>query len=254
MMAPGDTRRALIALSQLKDAEFLESFAYRYTSGPLQGHVVGNLILAGLTKTYGTFEKAISEAKKLLQVKGDVLPASLTPATLCAELIDGQIIEGETKIDRAGEVVRPAIKKVWLKEQVKINPKAKQAIMKADLIIIGPGDLYTSIIPNFLVNGIPSALKNSKAKKVFVVNNITKAGETDGFKVSDFILETEKYAGQIINFALINLAQQGTKCVFPDIQSIPKRIGLSVASFHNAEKPGYWNAENLEKLIKQLPL
>lgn len=194
IMAPGDARRALLALSNLRDKKFLDFFAHRYTSGPLKGHVVGNLILAALTRTTGSFEKALEEAKKLLQVTGNIIPASLTPATLCAELTDGTVIVGETNID-VPRGPRAPIKRVWLKSRVSLNPKAKLAISRADLIIIGPGDLYTSIIPNFLVTGLAKKVQKSRAKKIYIVNPVNKKGETDDFTPDQYIEVVKSYTG-----------------------------------------------------------
>lgn len=195
MMAPGDTRRALIALSNLKDKTVLAAFTHRYAKGSLTGHVVGNLVLAALTQETGSFERAIEKVKKLLQVTGDIIPASLTPATLVAKLENGKIITGETNIDKPRHNPKLKIKKVWFASPVTLNPKASSALMQADVIIIGPGDLYTSIIPNFLVSGMRQVIKKSKAKKIYIVNSVNKVGETTNFTPEDYVREIKNYAG-----------------------------------------------------------
>ena len=204
MIAPGDVRRGLLALSESKDTGLLEFFAHRYTAGPLQGEVVGNLMLAGLTLNHrGNFEKAIETMKKILQVKGDVIPASLKIPTLYSMLENGKTIKGEDNIYTPTYDPKLHIKKAWLKPRVPLNPKARQAIAKADLIIIGPGSLFSSIIPNLLVTGMPAALKKSKAKIVYIINSANQPGQTMGFTPEDHIKAVEQYLGTgVIDYAL----------------------------------------------------
>ncbi len=195
MMAPGDTRRALIALSELKDKAFLHLFAYRYPTGPLKGEVVGNLILAGLTLQTNNFEKTIEVTKKILKVKGDVIPASLQVPTLYAKLENGKIIRGETNLYIPRYNPRLHIEQVWFLPSVPLNQKAKKTILAADLIILGPGSLYSSIIPNLLVTGMPAALKKTKATVIYIVNPINQPGQTMDFSAQDYVDIVTRYAG-----------------------------------------------------------
>lgn len=190
VLPPSDVRKAMIALAE--EEAVAKAFDSRFHGGPFDSFTIGSIVIAGLQKSTGSFEKAIEEAGRMLKIKGEVIPVTLDDVRLMAELEDGTVIKGESNIDiPKGE--RAAIKKVWLEPQAKANPKALKAISKADIIIIGPGDLYTSIIPNFLVNGISEAIKQSKAKKVYLCNLMTKHGETDGYAVGDFVKAIEYY-------------------------------------------------------------
>jgi len=204
ILPPGDVRRALVALSQ-SEKLLSDLFNYRFNEGRLNGHNFGNLLITALERIEGNFEKAIEKAGKILNIKGEVIPVTLKNTNLYALLEDGQIIEGETNIDIPKHDPNLKIKKVYLKPQAKANKKAKSAILNADLVVIGPGDLYTSIIPNLLVEGVPEAIKKSRAKKVFICNLMTKLGETNNFTGSDFIKEIEKYLkGKLLDYVIFN--------------------------------------------------
>lgn len=199
ILPPGDARRCLLALaSEDLDSLFLRQlFEYRFNQGiGLSGHSFGNLFLTALSDILKSEEKAIEIAGKMLKISGRVLPVTTDNVKLCARLEDGTIIKGETNIDIRR--VRPdlSILDIFLDREAKIYNKAKEAIEKADLIILGPGDLYTSILPNFLVSGVNKTIFASKAKLFYIVNLMTKYGETDGFAASDFIKEVKKYLGQ----------------------------------------------------------
>ncbi|MGB9847927.1 MAG: gluconeogenesis factor YvcK family protein [Minisyncoccia bacterium] len=213
ILPPGDVRRALIALSHSDNKILAKLFNYRFNESYfLDGHSFGNLFLTALERITGSFQKAILEAGKILNISGEVIPVTLQNCHLVAQLKNGQIIYGEAAIDRRKEKNPPPIKKIWLQPPVKINPLAKEAILKADVIIIGPGDLYTSILPNFLVKGVKDTIKKSKAKKIFITNIMTKKGETDNFTTADFIRVFEKYVGKnILNYVVINTRQPDKK-------------------------------------------
>ncbi len=204
ILPPGSVRPALVALSDSEE-KIANLFNYRFTQGSLKNHNFGNILITALTEMYGDFEKAITEAGKLLNIKGRVIPSTLDNARLFAQLENGQIIKGETNIDIPKHNGRLKIKKVYLKPRCKANKQALKAISKADLIIIGPGDLYTSIIPNLLVKGIPQAIRKSKAKKIYICNLMTKFGETNNFKGKDFVETIEKYLGKnVLNYVVFN--------------------------------------------------
>jgi len=199
ILPPGDVRRALLALSDLPFAQAIlrQLFEYRFDNGfELKGHSFGNLFLTALTGILEREDKAIAAAGKILQTVGKVFPVSLGKTTLCARLEDGTIIKGETNIDIRR--VRPDLKilDVFLNPVVKIFPGAKKAIEVSDLIILGPGDLYTSLIPNLLVEGVNEAIGSSRGELVYICNLMTKKGETDGFKVRDFIAEIGRHLGR----------------------------------------------------------
>lgn len=204
VLPPGDIRRTLIALSH-SEKHWLDLFNYRFVKGELCDHNFGNIFLSALEQATGSFEKAIELAGTLLNIKGKVIPVTLENVKLHAILEDGREIIGETNIDIPKHNGHLKIKNVFLKPHPKANEKAVAAIKKADLIVIGPGDLFTSIIPNLLVGGIPEAIKKSKAKKVYIANLMTKYGETTNFKLSDFVEELEKYlGGGVLDYILYN--------------------------------------------------
>ena len=199
--ATGDVRRALVALSE-PEGILKELFNYRFGAGGLEGHSFGNLFLTTLEKITGSFAQAVEEAGKILKIKGEVIPVTLDNTRLFAELENGQVIKGETNIDIPKHDGSLRIKKIWLDPEARMNPKAGEAILAADLVIIGPGDIYSSLIPNLLVNGMSEAIKRSKATKLYICNLMTKRGETHDFKAEDFVSEIEKYTP--LDFALFN--------------------------------------------------
>ncbi|MBI3046125.1 MAG: YvcK family protein [Candidatus Harrisonbacteria bacterium] len=206
MLPPGDIRRALIALSASDNKMLANLFSYRFQEGVgLAGHTFGNLLITALHRITDDFEQAIEEAGKILLAEGKVVPVTLDRAQLLAELEDGQIIKGETNIDIPNHDGRIKIKRVWLKPEAALNPNARKAILEADLVIIGPGDLYTSLIPNLLVKGMREALQKTKAKVAYFTNLMTKFGETNNFSASDFINTLQSYLGkEVLDFAIIN--------------------------------------------------
>jgi uncharacterized cofD-like protein len=195
VLPPGDLRQALVALSE-SELIWRKLFTYRFDNGDLDGHSFGNLFLSALEKITGSTEKAISYATELLKTRGEVIPVTLENTVLCAKYADGTTLEGETKIDNATEP-RARINYMYLHPTAQITPNAKEKIQKADYLIFGPGDLYTSIIPNLLVDGVTEAIHKSKAKKIMLVNLMTKLGQTDCYRASDFVSELCKYLGGV---------------------------------------------------------
>lgn len=181
---PGDIRNVLAALSDVEPL-IEEMFQHRFkTSNELSGHSLGNLILAAMTSITGDFVHAIQEMSKVLNVHGKVLPAANVSVVLNAELEDGTIISGESKIPYSGK----KINRVFLTPQdIRPLPETIHEIRNADMIIIGPGSLYTSILPNLLVPVLGREVCRSKAKKVYICNLMTQAGETYGFTASDHV-------------------------------------------------------------------
>jgi uncharacterized cofD-like protein len=181
---PGDIRNVLAALSDVEPL-IEEMFQHRFkTSNELSGHSLGNLILAAMTSITGDFVHAIQEMSKVLNVHGKVLPAANGSVVLNAELEDGTIISGESKIPYSGK----KINKVFLTpNDIRPLPETINEIRNADMIILGPGSLYTSILPNLLVPILGQEVSRSNAKKVYICNLMTQAGETFGFTASDHI-------------------------------------------------------------------
>jgi len=203
VLPPGDIRRCLLALADESGENTLrELFEYRFEGG-VSEHSLGNLILAAAEKRYGNLALGIGKLSKILRLKGRVYPVSLSQSQLCAALADGTIITGETNIDRpVGE--RAAINHIFLKPAAPVYEKAQEALLDSDLIVIGPGDLYTSVIPNLLVEGVSQAICDSPAKVVYVCNLMTKHGETDGYTASRFLQEIEKYLGKKVDYFICN--------------------------------------------------
>lgn len=204
VLPPGDIRRALAALSE--SSETMRALLnYRFGGGGLDGHNFGNILLTALEKVTGSFDSAVKEASNILNINGEVIPVTLKNVRLCAKLENGKILRSETAIDIPRGKSRARIKKVWLEPDARVNPSAGRVLNSADIILLGPGDLYTSVIPNILVKGMPEAIKKSKAKKVYIANLMTKFGETHGFRAEDFINEIEKYLGKgVLDFAVWN--------------------------------------------------
>lgn len=237
ILPPGDIRRALLALSNLPISKktLAELFEFRFdpsSKSDLAGHSIGNLLLAALTQIYGREDLAISEAEKILDVSGKVLPVTLDKVHLHGVLEDGTVVEGETNIDVRRVKPSIPIQEVYLKPSAAIYPQAREAILAADLIILGPGDLYTSVIPNLLVKGVNEAIVNSKAKVAYVCNLMTKHGETDGFTACDFVDEIRKYLGpaqEKLAFVLINKKVSFPKTVvswYKRYHSLPVEDGI----------------------------
>jgi len=203
ILPPGDVRRAILALSDLPFAyKTLEDvFEFRFNGkngnmkGGLAGHSLGNILLAALVQITGSMDKAINEAARILNASGKIYPVTLDKTNLVATLDDGTKVWGETNIDMRNFKLEHKVKKVYLTPKAKVFKDAALSIQNADLIVFGPGDLYTSIIPSLLVSGVNDAIQNSNAKLVYIANLMTKRGETDNFKASDFVSEIEKYLG-----------------------------------------------------------
>lgn len=205
ILPPGDVRRALVALSHTDDRLLSDLFNYRFEEGRLKGHAFGNIMLTALERITGNFEEALFEAGRILNVRGRVIPVTLDNVRLSAILENGQVIKGETNIDIPQHDPNLRIKKIFLEPTAKINKNTALALREADMIVLGPGDLYTSVIPNLLVRGVAGEIRKSKAKKIFVVSTMTKAGETNGFRASDFLSEVERYLGKrVLNYIVVN--------------------------------------------------
>lgn len=205
ILPPGDLRNCLIALA---DGEKLmeELLGHRFQCGTtLAGHSVGNLLLAGLAELKGDFHLAIQELSRVLAIRGRVIPATLTPPVLGAELVDGEIIRGQSKIAHSPK----KIKRVFLEpEQCRAVPEALAAIREADLIVLGPGSLYTSVIPNLLIRDIKEALLSAKAPVVYVCNVATQPGETAGYSVSQHVKGIRQHGGdRLIDIVVVNTAK-----------------------------------------------
>ncbi len=198
----GDARQALVALAE--DGNVLRDlFAYRFTKSDLAGHNLGNIFITALTDMLGSDAAALEEASRILRVRGTVIPATETPSTLVATLEDGTVIRNERSIDEHA-VGRSRINTLSLEEPVAVSATAKDAIEKADLIIIGPGDLYTSSIAALLPIGMKEAVAASRARLVYVSNLFSKSGQTEGYTARDHVREIARYAGREPDVIFLN--------------------------------------------------
>ncbi|MDO8675921.1 MAG: uridine diphosphate-N-acetylglucosamine-binding protein YvcK [Candidatus Omnitrophota bacterium] len=239
IVAPGDIRNCLVALA---DAPALmgQLFQYRFAEdSELKGHNFGNLFLTVMVQlTGGDFQKAVEESSKVLAIRGKVIPSTVHNVHLVAEYIDGTRTEGEAKIPKTGV----AIKQLLLKPaDAQPTMEAMAAIAEADIIVMGPGSLYTSIIPNLIINGVPQAIARSPAYKIYVCNVMTQRGETDGFSAADHVrVLTEHSDPKVLDACIINDApvpQEALKRyrddhsypVAPDTQRI-KDMGYKVVA------------------------
>lgn len=213
MLPPGDIRNCLVALSD--DEELLGAlFQYRYPDGDtgLNGHSFGNLFISAMAEVMGSFEGAVAESGRVLAVRGRVLPSTLFDVKLVADkslpLVRSEVrVEGESKIPQTAGQVR----RVWLDPQnPPAYPESIQAILSADLIVIGPGSLYTSILPNLMVPDLADAVRASRALKVYICNVATQKGETDGFSSEDHIMALDDHVGSgLFDLTICNVSYEG---------------------------------------------
>jgi uncharacterized cofD-like protein len=203
VLPPGDFRMCISALAD-NESLVTQLMQYRFSGGDgLAGHSFGNLFIAALAQITGSFEKALVESSRVVASKGRIIPSTLSDVELCAEFRNSSVqARGESSIGKQGL----PIERVWLEpSDPPVYPEAVKAILDADLVVIGPGSLWTSLMPNLLVNGLIEVLKQVKAPIVYVANITTERGETDGFTLSDHIGAIERHIGpDVVNFVLVN--------------------------------------------------
>jgi len=205
ILPPGDIRNCLVALADAP-ALMRDLFQFRFdTNSQLAGHSFGNLFITVMTQLTGDFEKAVKETSKVLALRGQVIPSSLDKVVLSAKHKDGTITIGENKIPKT----KRTIERVYLSpEKPQATPDAVKAIKEAQVIVLGPGSLYTSIIPNLLIGEIAEAIAASDAVKVYVCNAMTQPGETDGYKASDHIKAILAHSSlKVIDYCIVNTAE-----------------------------------------------
>jgi uncharacterized cofD-like protein len=251
LLPPGDIRQCLVALA---DAEPLvkELFDHRFKEGSFEGHSFGNLFIMAMAEVTGDMEHAVRESGRVLAVRGDVLPSTLQDVVLCATVNGGTVV-GESKIP----LQRAPITRVFLRpDTAEINPEAALAILNADLITVGPGSLYTSILPNLLVRGMVDALRASPALKIFICNVASENGETDDFKVSDFLRVLEDHVGtNIFDFAIVNSNYAHTptggqsKVMFDPEAPVGRDMHFILADVVNQKVPSHHDTDKLSKAI-----
>jgi uncharacterized cofD-like protein len=205
ILPPGDIRNCLVALADAEPA-LSALFQYRFDQMPaLRGHAFGNIFIAAMMGITGDFESAIRKTSEVLAIRGRVLPSTLSSVRLHAEMEDGSHVEGETAIVESPLRVR----RMYLKpDDVEPLDEALAAIRQADIIVMGPGSVYTSVIPNLLVNAIREAIHHTKAIKLYVCNVMTQPGETDHYSASDHVKAIEAHVGKrVFDYVLVNTGQ-----------------------------------------------
>ncbi|HEY8448251.1 MAG TPA: gluconeogenesis factor YvcK family protein [Thermomicrobiales bacterium] len=259
--APGDIRNCITALA---DNESLVSklFQYRFDKegSELAGHSFGNLFITALTQVTGSFEQAVIESARVLAVRGRVLPSTLENVTLCAELVDGTHVRGESTISRD----KPPIKRVYLDPE---NPNGYEpalgAIVNADLIILGPGSLYTSVLPNLLVSGVVEAIRWSRGTVVYVCNVATQPGETDHFSARDHIETIVQYLGPgVVSYAIVNSNRASASAIKPewniaavvddDLEGIENEVTIVARDVVNDRNPLRHDPEKLAAVLLEI--
>lgn len=222
MLPPGDIRNCIIALAD-DESQMGKVFQHRFKGGAgLDGHSLGNLFIAGMERMTGSFDKAIEETSRLLNIRGQVIPATLADTNLEVTFDDGHTVVGESSVSKhPGRITG-----ITLSDSVDPHPKAINAIREAEVLVIGPGSLYTSLIPNLLVQDIADEVVRSSAKKFFVVNIMTEPGETDNYSVSDHLVALQPYlpldtfdkilvnSGEISRELLDQYAEEGARPVY----------------------------------------
>ncbi len=226
ILAPGDIRRAFLALANT--SPIIENlFNYRFEVGELKGHNIANLLIAALELSTKNYEETIEALNKILNLKHQVLPITLEKSEVCAVLENGEIMRGETGIDKTVGQRNLKVKKVFLDPEVLAYPKALETIKEADMVIIGPGDLYSTLAQLLLCRGTQQAIKESKGKIVYISNLMTKRGETDDFSVLDFTQEIEGLLGGELDYVVYNMKQPSSQGVEDYRRLHPELIELT---------------------------
>ncbi len=205
ILPPGDIRSCILALAD-EEGPMQDLFQYRFEEGMLTGQNFGNLFIAAMTGVCGSFEEAVKRTGTILRTRGDVLPVTGADVTLCAELADGSVIRGESSIPKAVQASGQPIQRVFL-DPAEPSPTegVLEAIREAEVIVIGPGSLYSSIIPNLMVAGIAQAIVDAPGKKVLICNVMTQPGETDGYDVVRHAMTVNEYLGvQALDYVIAN--------------------------------------------------
>lgn len=262
VLPPGDFRNNIAALARDEDL-MVQLFQYRFGEGGLEGHSFGNLFITALSGVTGSFEQALIESSAVLAIRGQVLPSTLADVTLAADVREPQSgqavrVTGESMIPAAGG----RIERVFLQpEGVAAHPNAVRAILAADLIVVGPGSLFTSILPNLLVGGISQAMRSSRALKVYVCNVATQRGETEGFTVADHMQVIERHVGPgLFDVVLANgeirdlPADANFTYVEPGVENGSAGLGarLLTASLVDEEHPWRHDSKRLARELMKL--
>lgn len=221
VLPPGDLRQCLVALSDASDV-WRKLFTYRFESGDLEGHNFGNILLSALEKVSENYQDALDEAHRIMDVKGTVIPVTYDKATINVEYESGRKLVGEKLLDEKS-ADGSKIKKSYLLPTATITTQAKSAIKHADYIIVGPGDLYSSIIATAMVDGMVEAIKNSPAKLIYIMNLMTKSSQTPSYTACDHVTDLTKYFGRNPDYVVMNTGEisEDLKNLYAESNDIP---------------------------------
>ncbi len=234
ILPPGDIRRSLIALSSSEPC-MEKLLGYRFKNGAVDNHSLGNLMIVAMTEIMGGFAPAIEKLSSIFNVKGKILPVSLDKAKLCAGLENGEIVVGEDNIRPRVLESKSRIKQIFLKD-VEANPAPGviEAINEADIIVLGPGSLYTSVICNLLVNEVGKAIIQSKAKKVMISNLMNEPGETSGYTLARHVNEIERYLGKhVLDYLIANNGEITEDMIYDFNQGASTPVTLDLPNIQN---------------------
>ncbi len=251
VLPPGDVRQCLVALSRSSDM-MRDLMNYRFQEGALKGHSFGNLFLSALEKVTGAFALGVHEAAQILNITGEVVPVTGTDTSLQVKLVDGTVLAGEHEINTSKRLGKVGIKKAFLKPEAIANPRALEKILEADLIVLGPGNHFCSIIPNLLVEGVSDAIRRSKAKVVYNCNLVNKRGHTDGYTVDDYVAEINGYlGGERVDFVTYNKKRPSEKLL-----AEYRKEDSELVSFHKTESAKKYRVVvsdflNTKKVVRQ---
>ncbi|MCI0712023.1 MAG: YvcK family protein [Chloroflexi bacterium] len=262
MLPPGDLRNNIVALARDEDL-MTQVVNFRFNRGELEGHTFGNIFLAALVETQGSMDQAAMAAGRVLAIQGQVLPCTLDDIHLVADIRDkatGKVrhVEGESSITGTGGI----IERLYLKpSSARALPAVMRSIINADLIVIGPGSLYTSIITNLLVNGMPEVIRTSKAVTVYVCNIATQPGETENYTVEDHILAIERHVGEgLVDIIIANNhypdKNKGPNTIYvqpvPPVSPIYDRYQIIYTDLTDEQRPWRHDANKLRKALLSL--
>jgi uncharacterized cofD-like protein len=203
VLPPGDMRRCLVALSE-ETRLLRDLFSFRFEDAPLKGRSFGNLFFLALTKILDSEKKAVDAISRILKIRGQVIAVTWDNAHLYAELYDGSIIAGEANIDVPKHDPNVPIKRVYLAPEARANPEAVRSIRESDFVVLASGNLYTSTVPNLLVKGIPEAIEEARAPLIYVLNLMTRHGETTGYTASDHVAQIVRYGWRVPDAVVVH--------------------------------------------------
>lgn len=262
LLPTSDLRQCLVALSDENGGIGIlrKLFMYRFEKGQgIAGMTFGNLFMAALTDIMGSQEEAIRQTGKVLRIKGAVIPVTLSDTDLFATYEDGSTVSEEHLIDEPTHDGTLKITNLYLKPEAVPNPEALEAIKQADLVVLGPGDLYTSLLPNLLVKGVPGALQETNAQIVYVLNLMTKFGQTYNYKATDHVAAIEKIIGKSLDHVLVNTAPFSQKALdiyakfheIPVVNDLPKDAYYTVLE-HELVSNAVYKKSSSDALIRSL--